>query len=72
MKEKIFNFLESFFAKTTFFHVAGLALLLLGDNVGNLSDVKIGEYVTFKITLAQVAGFLTFFYELVKDKIKKR
>lgn len=59
----------------TFFHIAGIALLLGGAHYGKPSQVggKIFDNfdLTFTVTFTQIVGAVTFFYEVIKARFKK-
>jgi hypothetical protein len=63
-------FVNRFMYGVTFFHIAGLAMLLLGADFGKAGEVG-GQYFKFTATLAQVAGFIAFFYDLAKARFKR-
>lgn len=65
-------FTQRFMVGVTFFHIAGIALLIWGADWGTKGSVG-GKDSTFHFTatLAQVAGFIAFFYDLVKARLKR-
>lgn len=72
MKE---NILSRFMKGVTFFHIAGLALMLFGGQYGTATKVGgdvAGINLAFTITFAQFIGAVTFFWELIKAKITRR
>lgn len=64
-------FETSFMRGVTFFHIAGLALMLLGGQWGDKGGFDNFGF-KFKFTLAEVAGFVTFFRELARSWIDRR
>lgn len=64
-------FVNRFMYGVTFFHIAGLAMLLLGADFGKAGEVN-NQYFKFTATLAQVAGFIAFFYDLAKAFFRKK
>jgi hypothetical protein len=70
-KSKFWDWFENFMNGVTFFHIAGLALMLLGGHWGEKGQYS-GFGFTFTVTLPEIAGFLTFFRELVKAWLVRR
>ena len=65
-KSKVWEwFVTRFMRGVTFFHIAGLALMLLGGHWGDKGSYD-GFGFKFVVTLPEIAGFVTFFRELVK------
>lgn len=66
------NFLKNFFAGVTFFHVAGLFLMVGGgffgpaEKVGGENFLNSGFGLVVYLTAAQIFGGAIFFYELLK------
>lgn len=70
-KSRLWDWFERFMHGVTFFHIAGLALMLLGGHWGEKGQYS-GFGFTFSVTLPEIAGFITFFRELVKSWLNRR
>lgn len=72
MPPKKQNYLAKFFEGVTFFHVAGLFLMIGGgffgpaEKVGGENFLNSGFGLVVYLTAAQIFGGLIFFYELLK------
>ena len=64
-------FVNRFMLGVTFFHIAGLALLLGGGQWGDKGTFNAGGF-HFTVTLPEIAGFVTFFRELAKSWFSRR
>lgn len=70
-KSKFWDWFDRFMHGVTFFHIAGLALMLLGGKWGDKGQYS-GFGFTFTVTLPEIAGFITFFRELAKTWLNRR
>jgi len=69
-KSKFWVWLDRSFQNVTFFHLAGLALMIFGAHFGEASQFD-AKYVKFHVTFTQLVGAVSFFYELIKARVKK-
>lgn len=60
---------KMFWEDVTFFHLAGFIMLVGGAYLPNQENLFSGAGFSFNGNLTQAAGFIAFFYELVKAKI---
>jgi hypothetical protein len=68
------KWLEKFFSGVTFFHMAGIVLLIGGAHYGAPTKMggKIWDFdLSFTVTFTQVVGAVTFFYEVIKARFRK-
>lgn len=70
-KSRLWDWFERFMHGVTFFHIAGLALMLLGGHWGDKGQYS-GFGFTFTVTLSEIAGFIAFFRELLKSWLTRR
>ena len=61
-----------FWEGVTFFHVAGLLMLIGGAYLPNTENLLSGAGFSFSGNLTQAAGLIAFFYELVKSWVKRK
>ncbi|GAB4436325.1 MAG: hypothetical protein OHK0011_19450 [Turneriella sp.] len=70
-KSKFWDWFDRFMHGVTFFHIAGLALMFFGGQWGE--KARFNNYgFNFPFTLAELAGFITFFRELAKSWLNRR
>jgi hypothetical protein len=63
---------KMFWEGVTFYHVAGLLMLLVGAYLPNTDNLMSGAGFAFNGNLTQAAGFFAFFYELIKSWVKRK
>ena len=68
---KFWAWFDKFMHGVTFFHLAGLALMLVGGRWGDKGQYS-GLGFTFSFTLAELAVFITFFRELAKTWLNRK
>lgn len=77
MLEKLGQRFDRFMLGVTFFHVAGIALMIGGASYGAQTKIGgtnlFGTGFDFGVTLsfAQIIGAMAFFYEMIKSRFKK-
>ena len=69
--DKVLERADLFFRGFTAFHLVGFLLLFFGGRIGDKGGFS-GAGFTFSVTLAEVAGFVTFFRELAKSWFDRR
>ncbi len=64
-KEKVLERLDMFFKGFTAFHLVGFLMMFYGGRIGERGGYS-GYGFSFSLTLAELAGFVTFFIPLIK------
>lgn len=70
-KKKFWDWFDRFMNGVTFFHLVGIALMLGGGRWGDKGGFNNAGF-NFTFTLAELAGFITFFRELAKAWINRK
>lgn len=70
-QSKFWDWFDRFMHGVTFFHVAGFAMLMFGGHWGDKGGFDNYGF-KFTFTLAELAGFITFFRELAKTWLQRR
>ena len=64
-KEQLLDRLDAFFKGFTAFHLVGFLMMFFGGRIGERGGYS-GYGFAFSLTLAELAGFVTFFIPLIK------
>ena len=64
-REKLLERLDAFFKGFTAFHLVGFLMMFFGGRIGERGGYS-GYGFAFSLTLAELAGFVTFFIPLIK------